>query len=188
MLADLDSLRELDFSGNPISEIPHDINALENLERLNLSGCMLKLLPNEIFELTRLKALDLSATPLTAVPEEVKHFVQLEVLDIAHSDIRVVPKEIFDLPNLNSLTLPDSIGMFKLQGRNLAQLRNLEIPYDLIEYNKESLTKLRGLKDLSIFFKYKDVKEEQRKHSKRIDFIGQALPSVDIFEVVIIRN
>jgi Leucine-rich repeat (LRR) protein len=168
LLADLDSLKELDISGNPITEISDDIKDLRTLTNLNVSGCKLKSVPKGLFELVELKTLDLSATQLSMIPEEIKHLERLEVLDLTYSDIWAVPNEIFELPNLNSLALPDSVRLFKLQGKNLRGLISLDVPYELIEFNNAGLQKLQNLRDLSISFRYKTTRKKRENTAKEL--------------------
>lgn len=188
LLANLDSLAELDLSGNPITEFTGDIKTLRNIEVLNLSGCDFKSIPKGLFDLSKLKVLDLSATPLITIPNGIQNLKDLQVLDLGYSDVSIIPKEIFQLPKLTSLSLPDSIQLFKLNGSNLKLLKKLEVPYELIEFNKTSLQSLTGLENLSISFAYKDSREEQINHSDRVRFVEEALPTVRIFESIEIKD
>ena len=117
----LDSLTDLDLSGNDLTSLPKDIfDGLDSLTDLDLSANDLTSLPKDIFDgLTKLEKLELSNNDLTTLPEGIFDGLDsLTNLDLSGNDLTSLPKDIFDgltklekleLSNNDLTTLPEGI-------------------------------------------------------------------------------
>jgi leucine-rich repeat protein SHOC2 len=121
--AGLDSLKELDVSGNALTELPNTITLLGNLEYLNCSTNSLTNLPLRIGMLQSLRNLQCANNLLTSI-DPIVSLTGLSKLDCSH----------------NRLTfLPDSIG-------NCAVLKSLSFSDNNLIALPRSITKITGLK------------------------------------------
>ena len=112
-------LRELNFRGTGIIEVPSSIVHLHGLEYLDLSYCHnLSSLPDSICSLSYLKTLQLKHCPIKSFPEIEENMGMLRELNLSNTGIIEVPSSIRHLQGLerldisccrNLLSLPDSI-------------------------------------------------------------------------------
>ena len=161
--------RELDLSGQELTELPVEIGKLKQLESLilgkrvegsektgscdleKISSNNLKTLPLELLSLHNLRKLDISGNPLESIPDVVTQLLHLEELILIRVVLTEIPDAITKLTNLRELYLgnnylteiPDAI----VKLTNLTKLffndnRITEIP--------EALTKLTNLTTLDL--------------------------------------
>jgi internalin A len=128
-------LRELDLSGNHLSEIPEAIGNLRNLVSLNLSSwhtipdrLKIQKLPESLGNLSALTELNISRNQLTTLPEFLGNLSELKQLNISNNQLADLPESLGNLSSLIELdisknkltTLPKSLG-------NLSALTSLYI-------------------------------------------------------------
>ncbi|MEH2459219.1 leucine-rich repeat domain-containing protein, partial [Nostoc sp.] len=115
--------RELDLSGQELTELPVEIGKLKQLESLILgkkvegyedvgnrllekvSGNNLKTLPLELLGLPNLRKLDISGNPLESIPDVVTQILHLEELILIRVELTEIPDAIAKLTNLTQLHL-----------------------------------------------------------------------------------
>jgi internalin A len=133
--------RELDLSGQELTELPGEIGKLQQLESLILgkkvegyegvkgrllekvSGNNLKTLPLELLGLPNLRKLDISGNPLQSIPDVVTQILHLEELILIRVELTEIPNAIAKLTNLTQLDL--SYNQITEIPEALAQLTNL---------------------------------------------------------------
>jgi internalin A len=132
----LSSLRSLDISGNPLTQIPAWFSEMTSLQRLTLGGGRLGKLPEQIKSLLKLRHLSCVNSRLTSIPSWIRELKELETLCFAQNLITSIPIEIsylrkltgFDLQQcrverLNSeLASLGSLRTLKLKGNPIAEL------------------------------------------------------------------
>ncbi|KAG6620983.1 hypothetical protein I3842_Q046000 [Carya illinoinensis] len=111
-MGNMNCLRQLDFDGNALVELPSSIGHLIGLTSLSLKGCKSLLsLPSAICGLTSLKTLDLSGcSKLEKMPEGLENLEHLEELDMSETAIRQFPSSITRLRNLKMLSFQGRSG------------------------------------------------------------------------------
>ncbi|MEH2191833.1 MAG: leucine-rich repeat domain-containing protein, partial [Nostoc sp.] len=118
--------RELDLSGQELTELPVEIGKLQQLESLilgkkvegyeevrgrvleKISGNNLKTLPLELLGLPNLRKLDISGNPLENIPDVVTQILHLEELILIRVELTEIPEAIAKLTNLTQLHLSDN--------------------------------------------------------------------------------
>ncbi|AVH65137.1 leucine-rich repeat domain-containing protein [Nostoc sp. 'Peltigera membranacea cyanobiont' N6] len=159
--------RELDLSGQELTELPVEIGKLQQLESLILgkkvesyepvgnrllekvSGNNLKTLPLELLGLPNLRKLDISGNPLERIPHVVTQILHLEELILIRVELTEIPEAIANLTNLtrldfssNQITeIPEAIA-------NLINLTQLALNHNQISEIPEALAKLTNLTQL----------------------------------------
>ena len=121
-------LRELDFSGTGIIEVPSSIRHLHGLEYLNLSSCQnLWSLPNSICSLSSLKILRVQDCPIRSFPEIGENMGRLRELNFSSTFISKVPSSIGHLHGLEDLDLSMCPSLSSLPNSifNLRSLKTL---------------------------------------------------------------
>ncbi|MCF4968553.1 leucine-rich repeat domain-containing protein, partial [Nostoc sp. CMAA1605] len=117
--AAIDSVTELDLSGNNLTTLPPEIGKLIQLKKLILGkhqydeygylafpiGNNLSYLPTEIGLLTQLEELEVAGNRLTSLPEEIGQLINLRWLDLHNNQLSSLPEEIGQLVNLQTLHL-----------------------------------------------------------------------------------
>jgi len=96
-------LRELDFWGNKLTQLPDGIGNLTNLTKLNFWDNKLTQLPESIGDLTKLRYLDLYSNQLTKLPESIGKLTNLTGLDLRYNYIPDTERQRIKkaLPNCN---------------------------------------------------------------------------------------
>jgi internalin A len=142
--------KELDLSGQGLTELPAEIGRLTQLETLILgkwerekegpqgskgfervgnefvpliSGNQLKSLPNELANLTNLRQLNISGNPIEGFPDVVTRLSGLEQLILIRVNLKALPDTIAQLTNLTQLDL--SRNQLTQIPETIAQLTNL---------------------------------------------------------------
>ncbi|HBW29306.1 MAG TPA: Ras family protein, partial [Nostoc sp. UBA8866] len=118
--------RELDLSGQELTELPGEIGKLQQLESLILGkqvggyekvgyrifqkalGNNLKTLPIELLSLPNLRKLDISGNPLEGIPDVVMQILHLEELILIRVQLTEIPEALAKLTNLTQLILSDN--------------------------------------------------------------------------------
>ncbi len=101
----LTQLEKLSLHNNQITEIPAAITQLTNLTTLDLSGNQIVEIPATITQLTNLTALNLSLNEITEIPAAIVQLTNLTVLDLLCNQITEIPAAITQLTNLTVLHL-----------------------------------------------------------------------------------
>ncbi|OUL35978.1 Ras family protein [Nostoc sp. T09] len=161
--------RELDLSGQELTELPREIGKLQQLESLilgkkvegyevvgnrhlqKISGNNLKTLPLELLGLPNLRKLDISGNPLESITNVVTQILHLEKLILIRVKLTEIPDAIAKLTNLTQLILsnnqiteiPDAIA-------KLTNLTQLDLSYNQITQIPEAITKLTNLRLLDL--------------------------------------
>ncbi|MEH2362140.1 leucine-rich repeat domain-containing protein [Nostoc sp.] len=161
--------RELDLSGQELTELPVEIGKLQQLESLILgkkvegyeevgsrylekvSGNNLKTLPLELLGLPNLRKLDISGNPLESIPDVVTQILHLEELILIRVELTEIPDAIANLTNLTQLDLSDNqITQIPEAIANLTNLTQLDLSYNQITQIPEAITNLTNLTQLHL--------------------------------------
>lgn len=119
-MADMQSLRDLQFLDCQIYHMPPWIPKLKNLERLVMIRCKLDTLQVALRECAKLKVLDLSGNNLCNFPKELYHIKTLEYLALRDNKLTEVPENIIFLNRLQTLDIrgnpikPDNLRLLQL--------------------------------------------------------------------------
>ena len=157
-------LKELNFSGSGIRELPSNIGSWISLETLNLSKCLkFEKFPDRIFEnMECLKVLVLYESGIKELPNSIGHLQSLQSLNLSGcSNFKKFPEIKRNMKSLKRLVLdntairelPTSIGCLKaLEFLSLCGCLNFE-KFPEIQNNMESLREIflgnSGIKELS---------------------------------------
>lgn len=99
------TLRELNLSGNMLTEFPRCVLGLRGLRNLLLGGNGLTSVPPEIRQLRKLKYLYMGGNRLAALPDEISHLKALRALILADNRLESLPASICRLTRLACLQL-----------------------------------------------------------------------------------
>ncbi|PWU12024.1 MAG: hypothetical protein C5B47_00005, partial [Verrucomicrobia bacterium] len=97
------SLQELDLSGNKREKIPQGVFSLKQLKKLSFGKNCLKELPEQLQELNHLEQIDLSHNRIRRLSPVIKNLTSLEKLDISGNYIQQLPDELNQLDRLKTL-------------------------------------------------------------------------------------
>ncbi|MBD2273012.1 leucine-rich repeat domain-containing protein [Nostoc sp. PCC 7120 = FACHB-418] len=161
--------RELDLSGQELTELPGEIGKLQQLESLILGkqvggyekvgyrifqkalGNNLKTLPIELLSLPNLRKLDISGNPLEGIPDVVMQILHLEELILIRVQLTEIPEALAKLTNLTQLILSDNqITEIPEALAKLTNLTQLNLSYNQITEIPEALAKLTNLTQLNL--------------------------------------
>ncbi|MCW5313216.1 GTP-binding protein [Nostoc sp. KVJ3] len=156
--------RELDLSGQELTELPVEIGKLQQLESLILgkkiegyegvggrvlekvSGNNLKTLPLELLGLPNLRKLDISGNPLESIPDVVTQILHLEELILIRVELTEIPDAIANLTNLTQLILSgNQITQIPEAIANLTNLTALSLLNNQITQIPEAIANLTNL-------------------------------------------
>ncbi|QLE43002.1 GTP-binding protein [Nostoc sp. C052] len=163
--------RELDLSGQELTELPVEIGKLQQLESLILgkkiegyervgnrflqkvSGNNLKTLPLELLGLPNLRKLDISGNPLESIPDVVTQILHLEELILIRVELTKIPNAIANLTNLTQLHLSyNRITQIPETIANLTNLTQLHLSYNQITQIPEAIANLTNLTQLHLSY------------------------------------
>ncbi|AFZ00785.1 leucine-rich repeat domain-containing protein [Calothrix sp. PCC 6303] len=161
--------RELDLSGQELTELPGEIGKLQQLESLILgkklegyervgsrilekvSGNNLKTLPLELLGLPNLRKLDISGNPLESIPDVVTQILHLEELILIRVELTEIPEAIANLSNLTQLYFNSNhISKIPELIAKLSNLRELHVSSNKITEIPEAIAKLSNLRELHV--------------------------------------
>ena len=162
--------RELDLSGQELTELPGEIGKLQQLESLILgkkiegyefvedrvlekvSGNNLKTLPLELLGLPNLRKLDISGNPLESIPDVVTQILHLEELILIRVELTEIPDAIAKLTNLTQLDLSyNQITQIPEAIAKLTNLTQLDLDDNQITQIPEAIAKLTNLTQLHLY-------------------------------------
>ncbi|XP_015594054.1 leucine-rich repeat-containing protein 58 [Cephus cinctus] len=98
-------LRELNLSGNRLTDFPEQILELTALKYLYLGGNNINQIKKDIWKLQRLQVLSMGGNRLTEVPSTVGQLTRLNALVLCDNMLESLPGSIANLKNLKSLLL-----------------------------------------------------------------------------------
>lgn len=101
----LAQLRELNLSGNRLSDFPEQIFDLTSLKYLYLSGNDIAEINSDVWKLQRLQVLAMGSNRLTKVPSTLGQLTTLQALILCDNMLESLPRSIANLKNLKSLLL-----------------------------------------------------------------------------------
>ncbi|MDF5737637.1 leucine-rich repeat domain-containing protein [Nostoc sp. S13] len=161
--------RELDLSGQELTELPVEIGKLQQLESLILgkkvedyervgnrylekvSSNNLKTLPLELLSLPNLRKLDISGNPLESIPDVITQILHLEELILIRVELTEIPDAIAKLTNLTQLHLDgNQITQIPEAIAKLTNLTQLHLSINKITEIPEALAKLTNLTQLHL--------------------------------------
>ena len=148
-------LREFNFSGTSINEVPLSIKHLNGLEELLLEDCKkLVAFSENIGSLSSLKSLKLKGcSKLKGLPSSITHLKALKNLDLSNCENLVrLPESICSLNSLETLFLN---GCLKFKGfpgvkGHMNNLRVLRLDSTAIKEIPSSITHLKALEYLNL--------------------------------------
>lgn len=101
----LANLRELNLSGNRLTEFPIQVLDLNVLKYLYLGGNRIGEITKDIWKLQRLRVLSLGDNRLTEVPSTLGRLTSLQALVLCDNMLESLPSSIANLTNLKTLSL-----------------------------------------------------------------------------------
>ncbi|XP_012274259.1 leucine-rich repeat-containing protein 58 [Orussus abietinus] len=104
-LENLPYLRELNLSGNRLTEFPEQVLDLASLKYLYLGGNAITEIAKDVWKLQRLQVLSMGGNGLTEVPSTVGLLTALQALVLCDNKLESLPSSIANLKNLKSLLL-----------------------------------------------------------------------------------
>jgi internalin A len=186
--------RELDLSGQELTELPVEIGKLQQLESLILgrqvegyelvgnrylekvSGNNLKTLPLELLDLPNLRKLDVSGNPLENIPDVVTQILHLEELILIRVELTEIPEAIAKLTNLRELHLSSNqITQIPEAIAKLTNLRELDLRNNQITQIPEAIANLTNLRELHL-------------HNNQITQIPEAITKLTNLTQLHLRN
>ncbi|XP_046431399.1 leucine-rich repeat-containing protein 58 [Neodiprion virginianus] len=99
------TLRELNLSGNRLTEFPEQVLQLTALRYLYLGGNGISRITKDIWKLQRLQILSMGGNSLTDVPSTLGQLTTLHALILCDNMLESLPGSIANLKNLKSLLL-----------------------------------------------------------------------------------
>ncbi|WP_448265733.1 leucine-rich repeat domain-containing protein [Nostoc sp. DSM 114159] len=163
--------RELDLSGQELTELPREIGKLKQLESLILgkkvegyeyvvnpyfeevSGNNLKTLPLELLGLPNLRKLDISGNPLESIPDVVTQILHLEELILIRVELTEIPDTIAKLTNLTQFHLTgNQITQIPEAIAKLTNLTQFHLTSNQITQIPEAIAKLTNLTQLHLSY------------------------------------
>ncbi|GEM_PF-1271684 len=108
LLAQLTFLEEVNLSGNSLQEFPSELYQLEKLRRLDLSGNpLVKHCSAELARSSNLEVLNLCGTGIQEVPEHVLQIRNLQELDLSGNGLVEVPDSVKGIPRVKIDATPE---------------------------------------------------------------------------------
>ncbi|XP_003699574.1 leucine-rich repeat-containing protein 58 [Megachile rotundata] len=101
----LSGLRELNLSGNRLTDFPDQILDLAELKYLYLGGNYITEISKDVWKLQRLHVLSMGGNRLTEVPSTLGELKSLQALVLCDNMLENLPSSIAKLTNLKSLLL-----------------------------------------------------------------------------------
>lgn len=101
----LPGLRELNLSGNRLTEFPEQVLDLMELKFLYLAGNCISEIDKDLWKLPRLQVLSMGGNRLTEVPSTLGRCTALQALVLCDNMLESLPSSISNLKNLKSLLL-----------------------------------------------------------------------------------
>ncbi|EFN70476.1 Leucine-rich repeat-containing protein 58 [Camponotus floridanus] len=101
----LANLRELNLSGNRLTEFPNQVLDLALLRYLYLGGNRINEISKDIWKLQRLRILSMGDNRLTEVPSTLGQLKTLQALVLCDNMLESLPSSIANLTNLKTLSL-----------------------------------------------------------------------------------
>lgn len=101
----LSGLRELNLSGNRLTDFPEQILDLTELKYLYLGGNNITEIGSNVWKLQRLQVLSMGSNRLTEVPSTLGDLKSLQALILCDNMLENLPRSIANLKNLKSLLL-----------------------------------------------------------------------------------
>ncbi|XP_017885320.1 leucine-rich repeat-containing protein 58 isoform X2 [Ceratina calcarata] len=101
----LSGLRELNLSGNRLTDFPEQILDLTDLKYLYLGGNQITEISKDVWKLQRLQVLSMGGNRLTEVPSTLGELKSLQALVLCDNMLENLPSSIAKLTNLKSLLL-----------------------------------------------------------------------------------
>ncbi|XP_076282951.1 leucine-rich repeat-containing protein 58 [Lasioglossum baleicum] len=98
-------LRELNLSGNQLTEFPDQVLVLTELKYLYLGGNHITEISKDVWKLQRLHVLSMGGNRLTEVPSTLSQLKSLQALVLCDNMLESLPSSIANLTNLKSLLL-----------------------------------------------------------------------------------
>jgi len=156
----LQNLNSLSLARIPIRKIPREIMCLQNLNVLALFDTGIKELPQELFELKNLEKLAVSFGHLCNIPNEINKLQKLKILELMRNDIKDIPKEIGQLKNLTCLSLStNALKRIPVEIGNLKKLEKLDLSGNNLQTLPRNFGKMYNLKELDLW--YNPIKNPQ---------------------------
>lgn len=101
----LPGLRELNLSGNRLTDFPDQVLELAELKYLYLGGNHITEISKDVWKLQRLQVLSMGGNRLTEVPSTLGQLKSLQALVLCDNMLDNLPSSIANLTNLKSLLL-----------------------------------------------------------------------------------
>jgi Leucine-rich repeat (LRR) protein len=115
-------IKNINLSGNKLSQLPHDFGSLLQLESLDLSYNQMNAMPGSISKLKRLKIMNLANNSFTTLNDELAYLDSCTSLNMSENLLQVVPPPVVWMTNLKELLLNrNSITHMAVQPRFMTQ-------------------------------------------------------------------
>lgn len=137
----IESLGNLNFSGNSISEIPGSIAGLTNLTYLDISDCGLIGFPDGVFSLTKLASLYLEENRISAISGDWSGLSSLQNLNLGYNRLEAIPDGLGALTGLKRLYLDNNriASITSGQANSFpSDMTLIDINYNFIKWGSDS--------------------------------------------------
>ncbi|XP_015436332.1 PREDICTED: leucine-rich repeat-containing protein 58 [Dufourea novaeangliae] len=101
----LSGLRELNLSGNRLTDFPEQVLELTEIKYLYLGGNQINEISKDVWKLQRLHVLSMGGNRLTEVPSTLGQLKSLQALVLCDNMLDTLPSSIANLTSLKSLLL-----------------------------------------------------------------------------------
>ncbi|XP_078687163.1 uncharacterized protein LOC144919561 [Branchiostoma floridae x Branchiostoma belcheri] len=121
------NLQHLKVANCSLTALPDSLKDLQSLTNLDISGNPLKILPSTMSHLSTLKVLNVANCSLTVLPDSIGDLPSLTNLDISRNNLKTLPNSLSNLPRIETLSL-QYCGCHQVEFlSNLASLRHVEV-------------------------------------------------------------
>jgi internalin A len=143
--------RKLSLSNNGLSDLPESIAKLQDLTILDLSDNQFTELPEMVTKLRSLKVLDLEGNKLSSLPESIVNLQDLTTLHLRKNELASLPDFIAELQNLTILNINENkLASFPVSITKLQNLTELELSSNALVTLQEDVGKLQNITKLNL--------------------------------------
>lgn len=105
VIFDMEALKSLDLSKNPLTTVQMEIKNLINLKQITLRGCSFNQFPSVLTELSTVTSLNISFNKFKSIPSDIQKMKNLENLNLTTCNLLDIPKTLVTLSNIRFINL-----------------------------------------------------------------------------------
>lgn len=144
-------LERLDLGNSAVEEVPNNyFRENKKLKELNFAGSDLKNLPSSLFRLKELRYLNLECTLIEAISPKIKDLKDLRILLLQGTNVTALPGELTECKNLEEISFPPKLRRLPIRLGSLSKLTKLDLYQTEIRHLPESIGMLQNLNWLTV--------------------------------------